>query len=258
MARPHALGVSASLIAALLAACNGGTDLERESGVAVSFATRSLSATPMAAIAAPAGAADDTLTSGSDTLIISGVEIVLREIELERLEAANCDVEPKPAGCEEVNLGPVLVDLPLTAGAQAEFNVQVPAGTYTEIEFEIHKVSSDDPEDAAFRQQHPDFVDVSIRARGTFNGQGFTYETDLNVDQELSFSPALVLAETVSTNVTILVDVSQWFRTATGDLVDPATANKGGANENLVRDNIIDSMEAFEDRDQDGDKSDEG
>jgi hypothetical protein len=38
--------------------------------------------------------------------------------------------------------------------------------------------------------------------------------------------------------------------------VDPASANDGGPNENLVRDNIIDSFRAFEDRDEDGDDED--
>jgi len=35
-------------------------------------------------------------------------------------------------------------------------------------------------------------------------------------------------------------------------LIDPATANKGGANENLVKENIKRSMKAFEDKDRDG------
>jgi hypothetical protein len=34
--------------------------------------------------------------------------------------------------------------------------------------------------------------------------------------------------------------------------VDPATANKGGLNENLVRDNIRVSIDAFRDNDRDG------
>jgi hypothetical protein len=34
--------------------------------------------------------------------------------------------------------------------------------------------------------------------------------------------------------------------------VDPASANEGGANENLVRDNIRASIDAFRDDDHDG------
>jgi hypothetical protein len=54
------------------------------------------------------------------------------------------------------------------------------------------------------------------------------------------------------------VDVSTWFRSATGALIDPATANKGGLNESEVTENIKDSFKAFEDEDRDGDELDEG
>ena len=37
-----------------------------------------------------------------------------------------------------------------------------------------------------------------------------------------------------------------------GDLLDPATANRGQPNENQVKEDIKRSMRAFEDRDRDG------
>jgi hypothetical protein len=40
-------------------------------------------------------------------------------------------------------------------------------------------------------------------------------------------------------------------------LVDPNTANKGGQNESVVKENIKTSFKAFEDEDRDGDDSDE-
>lgn len=239
------------LTAAVLAACESTTSLELR-GVAVSFATRSLTPIPAPAQALRTGALDDTLTSGSDTLIITSVELVLREIELEPLEVADCDVVPEPEECQDIELGPVLVDLPLDPGAAQRFGVNVPPGTYVEIEFDIHKVSGDDPVD-------PGLVDKSIRVQGTFNGAAFTYESDLDVEQELPLQPPLVITDTTtSTNVTIFVNLDAWFRQGDGSLVDPATANKGRANENLVRDNIIASIRAFEDKDRDGDDSDEG
>ncbi len=234
---------AALLVATVLTACNETTDLELK-GVAVSFATRSPMPAPRQAL--QARALDDTLTSGSDTIIVTKVELVLREIELEPLEVADCDVEPEPPGCQDVELGPVVVDLPLDPGAAQRFGVNVPPGTYTEIEFDIHKVSSGDPVD-------PSLVDKSIRVTGTFNGSVFTYESDLNVEQELPLQPPLVVDDmTTSTNLTVFVNLDAWFRASDGSLVDPASANKGGANENLVRDNIINSIRAFEDEDRDG------
>ncbi len=251
-----------TIIAAVAsAACNDTTGTEElRSNVSVSFSTQSAAApTPTAALTlATAAMLDDTLTSGSDTLIITRAQMVLREIDLKRATSVDCDVEPEPAECEEVELGPVLVDLPLVPGAARRFVVTLPAGTYMEIEFEIHKVSGDDPEDAAFRQANPDFIDKSIRVQGTFNGDAFLFESDLNVAQELRLVPALVVTEGVGTNVTVRVDLATWFRSLTGGLVHPATGNEGGINRNLIRDNIKQSLEAFEDEDEDGDESDEG
>jgi hypothetical protein len=196
---------------------------------------------------------DDTLVVDQDTLILGSVEIVLREIELKRLEVTECDVEPEPEGCEEFEAGPVLISLPLEAGADSAFALDIPPGTYTEIEFDVHKVSDDDEEDAAFRQAHPDFVDKSIRATGTFNGQAFIFESDLNAEQELVLIPALIIEDATTTvNITILVEVGDWFRDEFGGLIDPATANKGFDNEGVVKENIKDSIDAFEDEDEDG------
>ncbi len=119
-------------------------------------------------------------------------------------------------------------------------------------------MSGGDPTDAAFLQAHPTFDGLSIRAQGTFNGQAFTFETDLDVEQELSLAVPMAVDETTATNVTVRVDVSTWFRSAGGALIDPATANPGGQNESEVKDNIKDSFKAFEDEDRDGDELDEG
>ena len=56
-----------------------------------------------------------------------------------------------------------------------------------------------------------------------------------------------------SINVTVRLDLTVWFRDSAGNLIDPATANKGGLNEGIVKENIKQSVEAFEDDDQDGD-----
>ncbi|HEX9582130.1 MAG TPA: hypothetical protein VF970_13595 [Gemmatimonadales bacterium] len=254
-----ALGTLLAGLAFALGCSDGAGPLN--SNVQVSFATRDPAA-PLAGPRSAAGAtratASDTLTDGTNTLIITRAEVVLREIEFKKLEVANCDAEPEPAGCEDVELGPVLVDLPLGTGAVQKFEVDLPAGTYTEIEFDIHKVTSD-AVDAAFRAAHPDFpVGQSIRVQGTFNGTAFVYQTELNVEQELDLATPLVVTDTTTTNVTIRVGLAGWFRALNGSLLDPASGNKGQPNESLVNENIKESIEAFEDRDGDGDERNEG
>lgn len=244
------------LAAALgLAACSDPTELALRGGVAVSFATRNPAVTPAPAFDL-AAALDDTTVVGADTLIITSAEVVFREIELKAAETADCDVEPEPAGCEEITVGPHLVALPLTLGAEQRFSLEIPAGEYTRIDFEVHKLSDSDPGDATLLAQHPEFADLSIRLLGTFNGSAFTFESDLDVEQELELLPSLTVVEDATVNVTVRVDVGTWFRLSGGSLIDPATANKGGPNESEVKQSIKDSFHAFEDDDRDGDETD--
>jgi hypothetical protein len=56
-----------------------------------------------------------------------------------------------------------------------------------------------------------------------------------------------------SINVTLRVDISTWFLNDTQTaLVDPASANNGGANQSIVANNIQNSFKAFEDDNRDG------
>lgn len=248
------------LIPLTLGACSETNTPTQFRNVQVSFATRSAGSAPLAAPASiaaarAAAALDDTLISGSDTLIITRAEIVLRQIDLKRIDVTNCDLGLDDGGCQEFEAGPVLVSLPLSPGAEVEFELDVPPGTYSEIEFEIHKVENE-PSDITFLQTHPEFDGLSIRVTGTFRGNSFLFESDLGVEQKLALTPALIVAEGIgSINVTVFVDLDAWFRDPTGGLLDPDTGNKGGQNESLIKDNIKDSMEAFEDDDHDGGES---
>jgi hypothetical protein len=211
--------------------------------VAVSFTAT----TPTGSAALPDGAA----APAAPALVLTSVEIVLREIELRRSDTSDCDaLGENDDGCATFEAGPVLVSIPVDGSVSQEFSLGITEGSYTKIEFDIHKVSSGDEADAQFLVQNPTFEDLSIRVVGTFDGQAFVFETDLNVEQELDFSPALQID--ASTNITIEVGLDGWFVDGSGVTVNPETGNKGGANENLIKDNIKNSIEAFEDSDRDG------
>lgn len=232
--------------AALLTGCGDGVG--PGSQISLSFSGgASVSSPNPGSLSAPSS------SDGANTLVITKAEVVLREIELKRVEVVDCDVIPEPDACEKFEVGPVLINLPVDGTTSTEITIEIDPGSYTEVAFDIHKVSNDDPEDAAFRAAHPDLLGTSIRVQGTFNGVAFTYVTDLNEEQEFDLVPPLVIDEnTASTNLTIVLDLATWFVDVQGNLIDPNSANKGGDNENLVRDNIKASIEAFEDRDKDG------
>jgi hypothetical protein len=134
--------------------------------------------------------------------------------------------------------------------------VNVPAGSYTGVEFEIHPPSVSD--DGAFIAANPGFEGVSVHVAGTYNGVAFEFVSDLEAEQEIHFATPLIVAEGSATDLTLSVDLDTWFRDAAGTIVDPVTATKGQANENLVKENIRSALDAFEDNDCNGIDDDSG
>lgn len=260
--------MTALALAGIFAACGDGLGPGDQATVSLSFtAVTGAGVSPSRQAFFSRMAAGDTLVTGSDTLVIDRVQIVMREIELERVNHDACDddslgVDDDSLGfdddfCEEFETGPLLIDLPLGGTVEQVLNVAVDTGTYDEIEFDLHKPDDDTAADLAFLAAHPDFKGVSIRVTGSFNGTPFVYETDLSEEQEIELDTPLVISASSATNLTFRVDLTTWFRGAGGGLINPQTANKGGQNEGIVKENIKNSIEAFEDRDRDGDDSDE-
>jgi len=245
---------AAALSTATLSACGDSGSPSTEAQVNFNVATQPAAAGSASAIAAATVGTPETFTDASNTLVINQVQLVVREIELKRVEATATCGGSEHDGCEKLGLGPMLLDLPLggAGGAARTFSVPVAAGSYDEVELEIHKPSDDDASDAAFVQAHPDFAGVSIRVDGTFNGQAFSYTSDLNAEEEIELNPPLVTTESAATDLTLFVDLDRWFRDGAGNLVYPATAGVGLTNEVLVENNISGTLHAFEDEDHDG------
>lgn len=222
--------------------------------------------------AAAPGLAPETIGLGSDVLVLDQVDLVIRDIELHRAGRIDgCDADEEghddagQAGtsgrngddevdddCEEVELGPLLVSLPLGGTAAQKINVALIAGTFDRVKFKIHKPDDDETGDRAFLIAHPEFRRVSIRARGTFNGTAFEFLSDLNAEQKVALSPPLVLAQNGTAELTLTIDVRGWFLdVARNRLINPATALKGQPNEGLVKENIKQSIGAKGDDDHD-------
>ena len=244
----------------VLAACSNST----MGTVSFSLTSRQAAApAPSAAFSSAAAApsvsaaGDSTVVAlGNDTVIVRSAQLVLRKVELKRADVASCDAIMGNGDCEEFETGPVLVSLPLGSALIAQqVAVAVPAGTFSALEFEIHKPSSS--EDAAFIAANPDFANISIRVTGTYSQAGtrsaFTFTSDVNQSEESVLVPPVTVPEGQSLNVTLRADISGWFLNgAKTALVDPASANKGQPNESVVANNIQNSFKAFEDDNHDG------
>ena len=196
---------------------------------------------------------DITIAVGQNSVVITKAQLVIRRMQLERINNSACsdaDDDSQDAGdCAEIKTGPILVDLPLTATASSTLTASVPEGSYHEVKFHIHKPTST-PADQAFVAANPKFAGTSIRVEGTFNWQPFVYTSDLTANVELEFNPPIVI-NADNKNVTVQVDLSTWFK-VNGQVIDPTTANKGGANEAAVSNNIRASLRAFDDDDRNG------
>jgi hypothetical protein len=209
----------------------------------------------------------EELVIGGDTLLIDKAQIVLREIELE-LAAGSCrdddgdddrdgdddsddlranrlDGDDDDGDCGDLELGPVLVSLPLNGTTTQTVAIPAVPGTYKEVEFELHKPEvgddddDDDRRDREFLQRNPQWVGTSVRVEGSFNGRPFVFTSNVSASQELALQPPLTIGQGGQAELTLVVDVRSWFLNGSrSGLIDPATANRGGPNRDRVAENI--------------------
>ncbi len=248
-------------LTAAAAACSS-TGTSNAGNVGLNFATNTPTAASVVGAGATANAVagSETYTDGTNTLVLNSVSVVLRKIELKLANApATCpDDENRTDGgavsgddCEEIKVAPQVFSLPL-GGSTPErvLSVQVPAGTYREVEFKVHK-PGDKAVDQAFLAQNPEFNGQSVKITGTWNGTPFTLYLDPEAEYESNLVPPLTVADGVPVDFTINVDLSTWFKNGSS-LVNPSSAAKGQVNYGIVVENIKRSFKAFEDNDRDG------
>ena len=137
-------------------------------------------------------------------------------------------------GCQTVQAGPLTVNLPLDASTTLVLDALVPAGTYTGVHAKLE----------------------SVHVAGTFTDTAsvahpFTFALSGKAVIEIKLPTPVTIGPTTS-NVTVMVDVASWFKTASGAVLDPTNqANAGAINRNIRR-----SFRAFADRDHDGEDDD--
>jgi hypothetical protein len=129
----------------------------------------------------------------------------------------------KLEGAAEVELkrGPFDVDLTGASLGSVEkvFDSTVPAGTYSELRFDISGIS----------------------VEGTFGGEAFSFSTGLQLSQK---KEGAFVVGAASSNITLSIDASKWF-----GALDP----RDPANRASIESNIRTSFDAFQDDDGHGD-----
>jgi hypothetical protein len=241
----------------VLTACGDATAPDGgATNLSVSFAAQNGTA------ALPTNSAGQAIVVGTnnDTLIISAIQLVLNDVELKRVDVSSCpttmperkdrDKSSDDKGCSRLDLGPMLVDLPLVENGASKLAVSIPAGSYKEIEFELDDVDNDSDASAAekaFAATHPEFVDQTVKVTGSYRGQVFTFTSKVEAEVEFEFNPALVVESGVNDNITVSLDLARWFTDGSGALLVPSTATRS-----RIEQNIATSFDAYGDRDRDG------
>ena len=222
-------------LAVTLAACESTGPGTR----ALSLSVTTKSGTPAASPSSdpPAGS---TVTS----LTVSAAQVTVREVELapvgttcvaEQADAAAAGTTSDDGSneehddCEELELGPLTVDLPLDATTQLVLDALVPAGTYRAVEAKLNAVNVSGS-----------FMD----AGGTHS---FTFTSNAEAEIEMEFATPITVGPGTS-NFTVSVDVASWFKDASGNFLDP----NDPANAETINANIRHSFRAFADEDHDG------
>jgi hypothetical protein len=263
----RALVTLCTLAAALAATACASSDLAGNNLQTVSVSFTAASAAGAASVID--GSASVVSSTPAVVPAISKVQLVLTKMEFARTDDAACvddeddedddhvtsssSTPPVSHECEHVSRDPVLVDMPVDGTLKTQLSVPLAAGTYKQIEAKLEPVSSKNSTGAAFLAAHPDFAGISVRVDGTFNGAPFTYKTGLRAGIHMKFNPPLVIDATTK-NATISVDVSKWFVTGSGAVIDPTKATPGTSAARTVESNIRTSFRAFEDNHHHGSK----
>jgi hypothetical protein len=235
--------------AAGASACSDATTSGARRPLTISLTTQSQG------VVADRALADISIAAGASTLVITKAQLLARRIELAPANAATCtgtaeegdDNGEVEDGCAEVETGPALLDLPVDASTKTNITASVPPGTYRGLELRIGPVSSGNRRSLEFLTAHPDFKNASVRVEGTYNGKAFVFMSPVDARIETLFS-APVTVDASNPNVTIAIDLTNWFSDGAGGTLDPSNS----ANASRISANIAGSFHAFEDDDHDG------
>lgn len=254
------------VFAAALAACSNGATgkLSVSTKVAAGTAATTLTAS---------GGTSAALTIGSH-VTLDRARILVRKVALEAEQgedAGSGDASTSAAGATTVTAGasttdtggeagaeesdapgdttarwgPFVVDLSgtqLDGGVKLLFDQSVPAGTYDQLEFQVHKLTpGQSVADPAFTP-----LGSSIVLDLTVDEAPFTFTSSLTAAAEIK--GPFTVADGGDVNVTVTVDPSGWFTAADGSFLDPRVE----ANRQQIEQNIRTSIRGFEDDDHDG------
>ncbi|MFA6469563.1 MAG: hypothetical protein WCW35_11750 [Bacteroidota bacterium] len=220
--------------------CEGTTETKSTGG------TLSMSAKYTTAVLAKSGS-----IAAVDSIQIIRARFILRDIKFK---------SPKEDS-SNFRTSPMILELNLNGSIQTIGSIAVPFGSYSRIEYDVHRVEQ--PEISALpaseQEQFAEFLSgerYSIIINGISYMAGaapdtFTYRSKVDAKQKVDFSPAIDVSESSpSVNASVVISSAQWFRNQLGALVNPNDTN----NEGIIDENLKASIKVYKDNNKDGSK----
>ena len=207
-----------------------------------------------------------TSTSGKNAAEFLNNTLAAEAITITRARflVRNINLRSVPEDSMEFVSDPYIIDLNLDGLTNIIAVEGIPANTYDRIDFRIHRLDDDDPRDLAYFQ-HPDYQDFvaddrySIIIEGTVQegvnaSESFIFRSRENEKQRHFLNPYLVVDES-SSQITVVFEFNgtNWFVSENGILLDP----RDESYENEISDNLKESIEIMEKKNDDVGNSDD-
>jgi hypothetical protein len=148
----------------------------------------------------------------------------------------------------EIESGPFLVDLAgdaLATGVHPVTGIDVPAGTYEELRFDVHVIDvAKAGQDAGLLAMAQ--AGASILVNGTVEREPFEFRSAISVSQKREGT--IVVDPNTGANVTLDLDPSGWFQAADGSRLSPTDPAARAAIEAAIQA----SVRVVHDDDEDG------
>ncbi|MBI2427196.1 MAG: hypothetical protein HYV29_00080 [Ignavibacteriales bacterium] len=190
----------------------------------------------------------------------SGQSVALDSIKVTRARFVLRDIKFKSPGGDSSNFrtAPMILELNLNGAVQTVGSVTVPFGSYSRIEYDVHRVEKPEISNAD-SAQFAEFLAgerYSIIINGIIYNTGaapdtFTYRSKVDAKQKVDFDPAIDVSEAApAVNATVVISSANWFKNQTGVLVNPKDTN----NEGVIDENLKASIKVYKDNNKDGSK----
>ncbi|MFQ5709398.1 MAG: hypothetical protein ACE5HO_18220 [bacterium] len=179
------------------------------------------------------------------TTTITSARLVIKKIKFESTLGDSADFKFRQPFVQDLVVGSKLHEIE---------TVQVPFGSYKESKIKVDGLKA---EDGAVFTQNPELQNLSVMVQGFLNGdqnESFVFTSELDEEQEREFATPLVLDQNnPATNIVLTIDMDSWFVDKNGAALDPRMES----NRSKIEENIKNSIDVFEDENDDGEKDDD-